>query len=493
MAKSRKKKKSSSGAQKFSVNSFLKNQLRKLPVEQCYITPDWQEIGIATIIIIRKHVNGNYSAAMFYVDLLCEGVRDTHFIINEPEYELDELLNDKDEACSYELAHNILWGAIDFADEIGLKPHKDFAKTQYFLEEDTDEIEFIDIEFGKSGRPIVCTSNEGNRSRLIATLDKTIGRENFGILNIKENSYGFENLPLEYDELGFYNQEEMMDELIIRNSREEVEEYFDVFYELFKENKTVNFGSLPKNYSDITIVRIIETMYFTTMATQNNKDPEYQELFAQLFFDDIPDSPFDIAEDKITYEPIDLGYNKTKEENKAYIQLVNKIKAKKKDVTGFIKKQIDQYPDNPQFKGLLYKYWYESEGVNQMRGIEKDYDKNPEYLFFKLYYGELLIEDNNFEKVNEIFDNKTTLDELYPERTIFHITEFVGFCHFFIKFYLAMGKLETAIQYYDALSKYYVEGNEELIDYIDGMVLKAKADFLSAYAKMNKEINFVLK
>ncbi|RLD83020.1 MAG: hypothetical protein DRJ07_07470, partial [Bacteroidetes bacterium] len=155
MAKSRKRKKGNyKVAQKFNENSFLKNQLRKLPIDNCYIISNWKESGQTTIIITRKHINDNYSAAIFYVDLLCAGVKETFFVTNKHKDEIEDFLEDDDVTCSYALVHNIIWGAVEFADEIGIKPHKDFIKTQYFLEEDTEEIEFMDIEFGKLGSPI---------------------------------------------------------------------------------------------------------------------------------------------------------------------------------------------------------------------------------------------------------------------------------------------------------------------------------------------------
>lgn len=478
-----KNKKSSNNTQKFNINNFLKHQVRKLPIGNCYINPDWQDTGVATIIITRKHINGCYSSAMYYVDLLCEGIRETHFLINKPEYELEEILFEDNELCSYALVHNIIWGAVDFADEIGLKPHENFVKTKYFLEEDTDEIEFVDIEFGKTGRPVVVIDNEDKRSKLIATLEITIGRKNFGILNIDDDSSNFDHLPLEFDALGFSSQEEMLDELLAYNSKEEVEEYFEVFFDLFEEDKSTNLNDLTQKYGDSTLFRIIETMYFI-FVSDKSKEPEFQTLFAQLFFNFIPDSPYDIADEKITYEPIDLGYIKSEEENDAYIQLVNKVKVKKKNVAGLIKKQIEKYPDNLLFKGLLYKNLFEEEKFEKIKeAIGKDYNQNPEYLFFKLYYGELLIKEKGYSKIFEIFDGKTKLENLYPERDVFHITEFVGFHHFFIKLNLAMGKLETAVEYHNALAKYYVEGNEALMEHIEVMVLKAKMVFLNSGIK----------
>jgi hypothetical protein len=56
---------------------------------------------------------------------------------------------------AYPLVHNIIYGANAFAEDCGFKIHRDFELTQYVLEDDTDEIEYIDIEFGKNGEPFL--------------------------------------------------------------------------------------------------------------------------------------------------------------------------------------------------------------------------------------------------------------------------------------------------------------------------------------------------
>lgn len=100
--------------------------------------------GIPTVIL----------PVVFIVDLLARGVKDTHYQFNVPEdeffYNIDESLF---EEADYSLVHNIIYGAVTFADEHGFKPHKDFAITEYILEEDTDAIELVDIEFGIDGEP----------------------------------------------------------------------------------------------------------------------------------------------------------------------------------------------------------------------------------------------------------------------------------------------------------------------------------------------------
>jgi len=80
----------------------------------------------------------------------------------------------------------LIFAANEFAAELGFKPHKDFTSiTQYLLEEDTDDIELIEIECGHKGRPLfVKTENtpEAQASRIIKQLEKSAGAGNFDVI-----------------------------------------------------------------------------------------------------------------------------------------------------------------------------------------------------------------------------------------------------------------------------------------------------------------------
>jgi hypothetical protein len=86
------------------------------------------------------------------------------------------------EEIDYSLAHNIIWSAVDYAEEFGFKPHKDFTNTtQFFLEEDTDDIALIEIECGKDGKPFYIQGDDNNlkANQVIAQLELTTGKGNY--------------------------------------------------------------------------------------------------------------------------------------------------------------------------------------------------------------------------------------------------------------------------------------------------------------------------
>ena len=62
--------------------------------------------------------------------------------------------------CSYEEAHNLVWGSIAYAEEAGIAPDKSFRLTQYILDEETDDVPLIEYEYGKDGKHFLRTRAE---------------------------------------------------------------------------------------------------------------------------------------------------------------------------------------------------------------------------------------------------------------------------------------------------------------------------------------------
>jgi hypothetical protein len=167
-----------------SPEKYIRTRARNLPIGECYINPGWDEGGMALIIVTRKHSTGNLTIGAYQVDLYCLGVKNTFWRFNELPDELEyvneqfSMFSDTGEdliQADYTLVHNIIYGAEAFADDLGFKPHKDFALTQYILEEDDDEVEFIDIEFGMNGLPAVIMGKEHYPPGVFNILDRSVG------------------------------------------------------------------------------------------------------------------------------------------------------------------------------------------------------------------------------------------------------------------------------------------------------------------------------
>jgi hypothetical protein len=181
---------------------------RKLPIAECWINPNWQEQGFATIIVAREHKSGAFTVGTYLVDVFCLGLKQTMYFVNMPPMEYEDKVNhlfsmQNRAPVDYVLAHNIIYGGIAYADDLGFKPDKDWALSQYVLEPDEDEsIELIEIEFGKNGRPFYVGGPYDKQQEIIHKLQKAVGP--FGFLH--------EPYVRENDPLAFMDDEEEWDE-----------------------------------------------------------------------------------------------------------------------------------------------------------------------------------------------------------------------------------------------------------------------------------------
>jgi len=145
--------------QNFSPENYIKSSARSLPIDKCYINENWQEIGLASIVVIRKHNSGKYTIGIYLVDTFALGTKDSFYKFHISQEEVEEIVEKVNQAKmveeSYVLVHNIIYGANAFAEDNGFKVCKEFKTTQYILEEDTEDIELIDMEFGKDGEPFL--------------------------------------------------------------------------------------------------------------------------------------------------------------------------------------------------------------------------------------------------------------------------------------------------------------------------------------------------
>ena len=170
-----------------SPENYIRQRARTLPLYECVINDDWEESGVGNLIVSRKHSNGNLTMGMFLVDLKCLGVKDALYRQNMYEHEYREIISEAGKTLNmvtipYPLAHNIVYAGIEFAEEFGFQPHKSFNVAQYILEEDSDDIELIDIECGIEGKPAYVRGpldTDLKQARVIAQLEKTAGPGNY--------------------------------------------------------------------------------------------------------------------------------------------------------------------------------------------------------------------------------------------------------------------------------------------------------------------------
>jgi hypothetical protein len=154
-----------------SPEKYIRTRARSLAIYECMVNTGWQDSGIASIFIARKHSNGNITYGSYLMDTWCLGLKDTSSRFNvaiEHWEEIKEQMDEQGEGFEpihYNLAHNIIFGGIEFAADYEFKPHKDFSLTQFILEEDDERIPIEEVEFGLDGKAHLVVFNEDHKAK----------------------------------------------------------------------------------------------------------------------------------------------------------------------------------------------------------------------------------------------------------------------------------------------------------------------------------------
>ena len=402
MAKKKtKRKKSSAPVVRLSPTKYIKTKARHLPIHECHITDGWEDSGLATVIVTRRQPSGNLIIGTYLVDTFCLGVKSVFYQYNATSWDYEELLERARFAqamvpCDYVLAHNVVYGAIAFAEDLGFSPHKDFESVaQYILEEDTDDVEFIDLEFGRNGEPVLFVNHGVNPTRYIKQLKQSVGEGNYQVIYRGEvwddEDYDENDLPAMDTERPFRHLVERRLEEVQAAARS-------------SEDMEISLDRLNISYEPL--------------------DSEYVPYGAG----ELP-----IAEDLLR----DL-HVRVEEDPEAMIPE--------------LRQYTEQYPRHPIFRSLLVHTLDEGEqeeaADREARRLHEDF---PEYLPARISYADRLLLADRVEEAFELFDQQCALDRVYPGRTSFHYTEVLSYYAFLSRYLTIQGERERALFYYQAM------------------------------------------
>ncbi len=150
----------------------------------------------------RCHKQGTYTVGAYQVDTFCLGVKDSFFAFNIDEYEYKDLIDRYPflVEISYNEAHNLIFAALEFAEEAGIHPHKSWNTTKYILEEDDENIPLIEYEMGKEGEHFLCVSDKSELDRYLPILRKNLGRDVKSVLNMYGVPVNMDNIDEDFDD-----------------------------------------------------------------------------------------------------------------------------------------------------------------------------------------------------------------------------------------------------------------------------------------------------
>ncbi|GHT05836.1 hypothetical protein AGMMS49525_13550 [Bacteroidia bacterium] len=409
------KKKTTTQVQMLSPENYIRQKSRNLPIYKCWINDDWVESRFAQIVIARQHANENITFCLYLVDLGCLGVKDTVYDSNISLEELEELIKKigadvkMDDTLSYSMAHNIIYAAIEFAEEFGFKPHKDFTQTtQFFLEEDTDDIPLIKIDCGdlNDGQPFYINTGYENSARekqIISQLNKTAGNGNYHCIMGAGNPMDYEDSDYEDHEKYGLTKAELKIKKALFNKVGQLskEEQITLFIELYEQMAT-----------DLNQVSVEKLVILTQLLAEDYIDEEaitqyIEELFRDLDCptvepDELPNSLFVDVQGK----DFDLIYD-------LYFDTLDAIEEDAKIGEKALETFRDKVGDVPIVAYAELDYLKRHEKKEYVKKLEEYYTKYPDYFLIQLdwYQYSLHTQTNIFQKNINKKKIKTLLSE----------------------------------------------------------------------------------
>jgi len=402
------KKKQSKHIQLLSPENYIRQKARDLPVFECTVNAGWENSKMATVSVARQHSNGNITAGMFLVDLNCLGVKDAHYLFNVTQEFYRDTISSHDrldlKTISYELAHNIIYAGLEYAKELGFSAHKDFSVARYILEEDTDDVELIEVECGLNGKPIFMQGQFDSVQKInqvLAQLERSVGKGNYEYILAGEDN----SLSDQYDD------EEDADDEFSDMSFEEKRESFNELLKSIAVLKEVDH----KKFHDL-IISVFEDLV----------DPVSVEKFYDLYTDDWNIQVLPLEEIPFELWGVENGdLNITNEITELFIDTYKLVNAETK-AAGKKLKQLKKKVGNIPAVRLLEMMILQVERKEKCVDIIVDnFRKFPDYPVFHLQ--KINIEIEHGDAPEALLKDKTSIKEFFGNRKSLHEIEFMNY------------------------------------------------------------------
>lgn len=413
MSKQKKNKQSN----QLSPENYIRKRARNLPVYKCYISEKWEKARESMIVIVRKHASGNVTFGLYMVDLMCLGVRVSLYDYNILEEEFQEMLKNfekeafKFKEIPYTLAHNIIYAAIEYAEEYGFHPVSSFTRvTQYLLEEDNEAIPYIEIRCGdENGNPVYINTEyetQSEKNKILKNLETFAGPDNYTYIDSSEDSDDYDEDDYDKDDYEAAEEEykQLKDELQDLDNEELKTRFTDALAEV---GKTTDFMATVKQLT--TIRALTDVILETVITIDENKIVKYFKTLQTYFKTEIINM-FD------TPNALFQGVQRCSSErlSEIYEEFLDKCYDETEQALEEIQKELG---DIPFVKYLELKYSdYSIEEYDEK--LNECFKKHPKYLMFKILY---------YAKSSDSFKRfKTLLQHADEAVTIFEFCEFVN-------------------------------------------------------------------
>jgi len=458
--------------QMLSPENYIRKKARTLPIYKCLVNADWEKAKLVHVVVARRHTNGNITTCFYLVDLMCLGVKDTDYMFNIPLFEYKEKIEKiGDESdirpISYALAHNIVYAGLEFAEEYGFSPHKDFSSiTCFMLEEDNDNIELIDIECGYEGKPAYVRmpfDNHAEVNKIIARLEKTAGPGNFIIFD-EEDDEDMENFD-DFDDEDMEDFDDEYDEF----SGKTCEEKHEVFLQLFNKLDSLTPDEI-KRFSSVT------TSVFYDLCDPVLIDEYYNEFFDELVIDILPDD--EIPDELLGIVPGTIA--NPLEIKELFIDVYDSLEEDPENVRKKWKTFQARAKDIPAVAFLELRLLRFEESAEYMEKLKKYFSRYKDYPMIRLLWLTELVTSENFTDENLL--QEINREAFFPGRQSLHRIELFYYLLYFFYSIVREDNPSKLEAFFQVLNDFNDLSDDDMVILIHIIAL-AKVKFVINYLK----------
>ena len=166
--------------------SYGMAQAVKSPIHECLMTKEIFEFGIGHVIVARKMPAGLIGVSNFLLDVYCLGVKNAFYAtLTQEQYEerIEYLEQNGDlESIHPSCARKLVEGGVQYARDLGLMPHKDYAKARKIFGDIDPEACPREFEYGRDGMPLYVNGPNDTQEKsrqIIDHLTKRLGPDEF--------------------------------------------------------------------------------------------------------------------------------------------------------------------------------------------------------------------------------------------------------------------------------------------------------------------------
>ena len=158
------------------------------PIMGCWTMANWEEVGLTPVLIARRQPDGLVAFGAYVVDLYCLGVKDTFCNVNYTRLRFyEEVLprvfsGERPRKITPALAHELIYGSIEYAGQFGFRPQRDFRDSRYLLDPADAHPRSTSVEFGHKGKPLYVEGPYDNVQAILRQLARTAGEGNYNFM-----------------------------------------------------------------------------------------------------------------------------------------------------------------------------------------------------------------------------------------------------------------------------------------------------------------------